>query len=105
MAVRAVMAHTQFSDLTQTTGGGILVALPARLGVIERPQSFGDLQNCLKSDLVRSMGGLIHNSVGLAIKSSGCIRKRRSEGHNNKGVTEPHRKRVSRVTSSAGMYG
>lgn len=86
------MAYTQFGDLAQSTGGGILVALPARLGVIERPQAFGDLQHCFKSGLVRSMRGLIHNSVGLVIKTSGCFGRRRSEGHSNKGEQSPTEK-------------
>ncbi len=68
-AVGAAMTSAQFIDLAGAAGGGILMALSARLRVIERAEAVGDGFGFLKPGLIRRVGRIVHQTVAFAVET------------------------------------
>jgi len=65
------MTYAQFGDLAGRAGDGILVAFPAGLRVVDRAQAIVDILHFVKSGLIRLMGGIFDQAVGLVIETGG----------------------------------
>src|SRR5438477_413200 len=69
--LRAAVPDAKLRGLTAASGGWILVALAARLGIVKRAQPVADLVDFVKFYLVGRMGRLIHQPVRLSVKRRG----------------------------------
>ena len=73
------MTDAQFIDLARASRCRILVALPARLCVIERAQALGDGFGFLKLGLIGRVGSVVHQTVAFVVEARRCFRKGRSK--------------------------
>ena len=81
------MAHAQLRDLAGSAGRRVLVALPARLGVVKRSKTVGYSLCVVEFCLVGLMGSVVHHAVASVVESSGCVGIRgvgRSESNTQK---------------------
>ena len=67
-AVGAAMTSAQFIDLAGAAGDGILMALSARLRVIERAEAAGDGLGLLKLGLIRRVSRIVHQTVAFVVE-------------------------------------
>src|SRR5689334_24711083 len=69
------------------------MTLAARLRVVKRSQPVGNLLDFVKLRLVRGVRGIIHQPVGLAVKScwgfrKGCGKREEIDSHSQNGNTK-----------------
>src|SRR5437879_3433776 len=87
-SVAPAMAHAQFGHLTGGAGGGILVALPARLSVVDRSQPVVHIFHFIKFGLIRLVGFIFDQAVGLVVKAGWGIRRWTGDARANKTENE-----------------
>ena len=73
LPVRSRMADAEFRNLASPAGGGVLVALPARLRVVERSESVPYRFNFVKFGLVGQVGSIVNSTVTLIIETGGRL--------------------------------
>ena len=74
-AVPSAMTDAQLRDLTRAPGDRVLVALAARLRVVQRPEPVVDLFHIVERRLIGLVGRVIHHAVALVVESSGRVGK------------------------------
>src|SRR5216684_3984244 len=79
-ATGAAVTDAQFRNLAGAAGRGILVTLAARLRVVERAQTIGDLFDFVELDLIRRMRGVVHQAIAFVTEAGRRFRKHSSEG-------------------------
>src|SRR5207245_4854682 len=75
LPIRTEVAHAQFRDLAGSAGGGVLVALAAGLGVVERAQPVADLLDFVEGRQIGFMGRVIDEAVALVVEGAGRLRR------------------------------
>src|SRR6266702_3670306 len=83
LTVGSRMSHPQFGHLAGAAGSGVLVALAAGLGVVERAETVVKRLSFVELCLIRSMSSVVHHAVGLIVETGGCFREWRCEEKNS----------------------
>src|SRR5713101_6200128 len=83
LTVGSCMSDPQFGHLAGAAGSGILVALAAGLGVVERAETVVERLSFVELCLIRSMSSVIHHAVGLIVETGGCSRDWRCKEKNS----------------------
>lgn len=96
LAVRPPMPDTKLRHLAHTASSGVLMALAARLGIVNRAKPVANVFDFVELRLIGCVGSLINQPVGLAVKTVRRFSATRKQctGHNEtkrQYEPEPHK--------------